>query len=233
MKKSPLQIFLAFVCLLFSLKHAAYGMNDDKSEETTTGIKFSSLDTIHFSTHSSKTSGLQFSEVNAPERSDKLSWVIDPNEFAQLGSLYKSIYEDGISCWSSDKISSIRIDLHGKSIEEAKKSVIDLIYRCHASKEATSIHFICGHGKHKNSKGDRGTLFKNFPEWLKEEAIVHLIKSCHSTLGAYDVVLNSNGSSERSETAEKVLKVSFIELVAKHGDALGQYILGRMYLSGG
>jgi hypothetical protein len=173
-----------------------------------------------------------FSEGNDPEKSGKLFWKVGANDYAQLSAMCQSIYEDNISSRPVNKHMSIRIDLHGKSVEDARKTVIDLIQKCHASREMTSIHFITGHGKHKNSKGKHGTILKNFSEWLKEDAIAPLIKDCHSTLGAFDVILNSNDASESLEGGEKVLKTTFIELIANHGDAFGQYVLGKMYLNG-
>ena len=168
------------------------------------------------------------------ERFAKLSFQTNANNVAHMDTPYKDLYENSPSCLSLLKnLTSARIDLHGKSLEDAKSTVIRLIHQCHFAGGVSSIHFICGRGKHKNKKGERGVIFKNFPEWLKEDSTASLIADYHQSLGAYEVLLKPLDSSNcLQNTEDKVLKVAVIKFLADLGDAHAQYILGIMHADG-
>lgn len=207
-------------------------MDGDNLRGTIVNTKSLSLNNIHPSIKSLKSCDMEYPDVNISEKSYKIFCKINANEYAQLSTSCQNIYEDHMPCISDGKLASIRIDLHGKSIADAKKTVIDVIQQCHASKEVATIHIISGHGKHKNTKGERGTIFKSLPKWFEENTIALLIKSYRKTLGAYEVILNSYSSSEPSITGIKVLRASFIEYLANLGDMFAQYMLGCMHLKG-
>ncbi|HVY53461.1 MAG TPA: Smr/MutS family protein, partial [Gammaproteobacteria bacterium] len=61
----------------------------------------------------------------------------------------------------------LMVDLHGFSVEKAKKAVIARIKDAPLLGQQ-KIRFVTGRGNHVNAQGERGTLYKNFKEWLKE-----------------------------------------------------------------
>lgn len=87
------------------------------------------------------------------------------------------LYEDSLEYPDVHLLTSTRIDLHGLSVEQAKNTVISSIKQIHGGKIGSSVVFITGRGKHVNAKGERGTLFKEFPSWLKDESIASCIKA--------------------------------------------------------
>jgi TPR repeat protein len=58
------------------------------------------------------------------------------------------------------------IDLHGLSVEKARATVITQI-KLAPEKRWDKIRFITGRGNHVNAKGNRGTIYKSFQEWLQ------------------------------------------------------------------
>ncbi|GES99366.1 Sel1 repeat family protein [Rhizophagus clarus] len=79
-----------------------------------------------------------------------------------------------------------RIDLHGYSVKDAQYRVIRAIKFFYSNQYCDTILFITGRGKHINNRGERGTLFKLFPQWLKDESISHIIDKCKPQIGAYE-----------------------------------------------
>jgi hypothetical protein len=82
------------------------------------------------------------------------------------------------------------IDLHYRNLESAKNHVIETIKEFYFT-EISRIRFITGRGNHVNSNGERATLFKNFPTWMTDVAISHLIESYEQGNGNYLVILKS------------------------------------------
>ncbi|MBL0941268.1 MAG: SEL1-like repeat protein [Alphaproteobacteria bacterium] len=124
---------------------------------------------------------------------------------------------------------SFRIDLHGNSLETAKERVINFIKQAQEL-GLSHIHFICGRGKHKNSQGKRGVIFKAFPEWLKNQEITNSIDSYRKGIGTYEVFLkNAKGQDEKGYT----LKTSvLLQLADIKDNAQAQFILGNKYQEG-
>jgi TPR repeat protein len=67
------------------------------------------------------------------------------------------------------------IDLHNLSEKAAKAAVVQAIREA-CAKHIGRIRFVTGRGNHVNSQGERGTLFKAFPEWIKEFDYVDLVE---------------------------------------------------------
>ncbi|PKY49241.1 HCP-like protein [Rhizophagus irregularis] len=82
------------------------------------------------------------------------------------------------------------VDLHYRNLESAKNLVIETIQEYHST-EIFRVRFITGRGNHINSSGERAILFKNFPSWMADVAISHLIESYEQGNGNYLVFLKS------------------------------------------
>ncbi|CAG8579245.1 10889_t:CDS:1, partial [Acaulospora morrowiae] len=85
-----------------------------------------------------------------------------------------------------------RIDLHRYSVKNAQYTVKRIIEFFYYNQYCNTILFITGRGKHANNKGERGILFKLFPQWLEDENISHMIEKCEPRIGAYKVTLKKN-----------------------------------------
>lgn len=162
----------------------------------------------------------------------QLSYFKESEASSQLSSSHKfdHLYQPNHNISSlADNPQSVRIDLHGYSVERARKFTFSIIRQ--ASKlNLVKIHFICGRGKHKNAKGQRGTIFKAFPEWLKEENISPLLKSFQVGIGTYEVFLNSAQQPENK--CGYVLKTEVIQSLANLHDPNAQFTLGELYYEG-
>ncbi|GBC01749.1 hypothetical protein RclHR1_04310010 [Rhizophagus clarus] len=82
------------------------------------------------------------------------------------------------------------VDLHYRNLESAKKLVVETIQEIYNT-EISRIRFITGRGNHVNSNGERAILFKNFPSWMTDVSISHLIESYEQGNGNYLVILKS------------------------------------------
>jgi TPR repeat protein len=80
------------------------------------------------------------------------------------------------------------IDLHGLSEEKARNTVLAQI-KSASEKRWDRVRFITGRGNHVNAKGTRGTLYKNFQEWLKQ--IENADFSVEQFDGFYEITFNS------------------------------------------
>ncbi len=177
------------------------------------------------------------SSVTDDERSinkaHTLSFKRESNSLTSLTPLLESLYESVESKVVNDqRIGGLRVDLHGKSLNNARDMVIDCLQKARQL-GAPSVHFICGRGKHKNSKGKRGILFKDFPKWLHHKSVASLIESHHPAVGAYEVFLKPLSSSEEINFVTcKVLKVEVIRELAEFGERQAQFILSEMHVKG-
>jgi TPR repeat protein len=204
---------LALVCVATLSLQPVFGMKND--EEDTIFIDNKAL--------TKKTDKLQLKEG--------LDFVYTPPVNPHFENLYETIPDENITgCFKN----SCRIDLHNLSENKAKETVISVIQQLQTmgKEQPSSIHFISGRGKHTNKKGNRGTLFKNLPTWLKDKKIAHLIMKFHKTVGAYEVFLKPCESETSKSTTIKVLKIDVIRCLAELGEAQAQYFLGEMYTKG-
>lgn len=87
------------------------------------------------------------------------------------------------------KSNHLRVDLHGKSLEQAKDTVKKAIEFAKTNGKLT-IEVITGRGNHPNSDGRRGLILKAFPKWLEDSAIKPLIQFAQKKVGAYLIGLN-------------------------------------------
>ncbi|MBW8308722.1 MAG: SEL1-like repeat protein [Candidatus Paracaedibacteraceae bacterium] len=142
-----------------------------------------------------------------------------------LQHLYQPI--EHLSFSSPDE--GLRIDLHGKSVEQAEKIVINIIKQA-KNLNIKRIHFICGRGKHKSAKGQRGTIFRVFPQWIMKENVSSLIKSFEKGLGTYEIFLHSAPSN--GSTSGYVLNADIIQQLAELNNPDAQFSLGELYFKG-
>jgi hypothetical protein len=156
----------------------------------------------------------------------KLFPLID--EKRSVGCAQKQSHSDKLSEIPEEEMEAyfdctMRIDLHGKSEIDAKNRVISVVKRIQTMTEGkpASIHFITGRGNHVNSKGNRGTLFKNFPSWLKDTQISRFIVNYHQTDGAYEVFIKH--PEVRAQQGIR-LKIEIVKQWAEIGDPQAQFL---------
>ncbi len=124
-------------------------------------------------------------------------------------------------------------DLHGESEIQAKCLVVSAIRQACAD-HVQNLRFITGRGKHANSRGERGTLFKLFPEWIKEFDYVDIV-TIDPDLGLYDVSIKSPKLilspadlhiNEALKEADRRIgeRLDFMKLLAERGDPFSLYI---------
>ena len=125
------------------------------------------------------------------------------------------------------------VDLHGLSVERAKASVnwhLNVSEQTHTQ----SIRFVTGRGNHINSKGERGTLQREFFNWLSEENLKK-IASIKKYDGFYEINMQSSQKYSFENFIEHVgqnwLKHNkdSIKHQAENGDAYYENLLGRCY----
>jgi hypothetical protein len=81
------------------------------------------------------------------------------------------------------------IDLHGKSLTEAKHYVTATIQD--AIKQRISfLRIITGKGNHINKSGNRGVLYKRLPTWLEHPELKPFIESIEHKEGSYLLIIN-------------------------------------------
>lgn len=77
-------------------------------------------------------------------------------------------------------------DLHGYSEKEAMKTVIATI-KTAPTLGVSKLRFVTGRGNHINSKGERGTLYKNFKNWLTDLQTNASVEKVEQHDGFYEV----------------------------------------------
>ncbi|CAG8438460.1 17150_t:CDS:2 [Acaulospora morrowiae] len=154
------------------------------------------------------------------------------NELPPVVSLNSNTISDNdINLFHESKeyfsIGTLDRDLHGYSVEDAQYDVKRTIQSFYYTQYCKTILFITGRGKHVNTKGERGTLFKLFPQWLRDENVSDMIEECEPQIGAYKVTL-------KKITMEYVLAMKFerLYLLAEIGLPNYQFYLGVKYHTG-
>lgn len=90
-----------------------------------------------------------------------------------------------------DRSQHVMIDLHGFSEQRSKEIV--LYWMSHARRyHLNKIRFVTGRGNHVNSRGERGTLYKNFYGWIEDSSHKEIIDSCEKHDGYFEVHLKPN-----------------------------------------
>lgn len=81
---------------------------------------------------------------------------------------------------------NLMYDLHGMSENQAA-GLVERVIRETSASISVRIRFVTGRGNHVNSKGQRGTLFTQFPEWLKQTPYADRIEKVSTFDGHYEV----------------------------------------------
>lgn len=125
------------------------------------------------------------------------------------------------------------VDLHGLSVERARARVN---WHLNVSEQTHTqfIRFVTGRGNHINSKGERGTLHREFTNWLSEENL-RKITAIKKYDGYYEVDIQPSQKHSFETLVEHIgqnwLKSNkdSIKHQAENGDAYYEYLLGRCY----
>lgn len=126
----------------------------------------------------------------------------------------------------------IMVDLHGLSPKRSQEKV-NLHLSIAELTRTKDFRFVTGKGNHVNAKGERGTLFREFPNWLSEENLekIESIKKCD---GYYEISMKSMKDPPPFDLLSKQLtyhwlvsNIDFIKKQAEKGEALYQYLLGN------
>ncbi len=134
------------------------------------------------------------------------------------------------------------IDLHGLSKEQAKNKVIEQLLNADFHQKIFRI--VTGVGNHVNSLGERGTLYKEFPKWIKEAGMDDKIESVVPGYGYYEVTLKTEQTIKPTVTellslpalqplkAEMNINFEQKRALAIQGAAEAQCTLGMCYEHG-
>jgi TPR repeat protein len=135
------------------------------------------------------------------------------------------------------------IDLHGLSVQDAKKKVQETLQSAREER-FDNLTIITGIGNHVNSNGTRGVLFNVLPKWLKQSSMQPEIDNITQDRGAYVVQFNFNEElkSAKAAISEQIKKLIIPEEIAAHlvkleqesqaGHVESQWCLGIHYQEG-
>src|SRR5579871_366843 len=98
------------------------------------------------------------------------------------------------------------IDLHGLSVAQAQSHVTHHINQASIS-GYDKIRFVTGRGNHINARGERGTLYNNFKDWIK--AVRGNIENIEQYDGYYEIDM-------KNETAVRNPFMAFMSEAVKH-----------------
>lgn len=132
----------------------------------------------------------------------------------------------------------VMLDLHGLSPESAKIWVNHQIALAQ-EKNITEFRFVTGRGNHENSRGKRGTLYKEFSSWITPENRSK-IASIVARDGYYEIYMKPFTKKQGifSYLLDNLVEESISEEIGKikelaeRGDADHQYSLGCCYQAG-
>jgi TPR repeat protein len=110
------------------------------------------------------------------------------------------------------------VDLRDLNIKSAKSLVIKSIQE-NRSNGISRVQFMTG-----DENSDQENVHNNFPRWMSDTTIKHLIKSCVRNDGSYVVFL------KLSNDEETFYNVNVLQQKAINNDVDAQLILGLMYL---
>lgn len=129
------------------------------------------------------------------------------------------------------------VDLHGSSVNDASETVKHYINTADHS-HTQNIRFVTGRGNHINSRGMRGTLYKEFPNWITDENLQSKISEVKQENGFYEISLHTKEPKQQNNPLEKLslewLKNHKAEINqdAERGDHLAEYFKGYCALYG-
>lgn len=107
-------------------------------------------------------------------------------------------------------------DLHGLSEAAAKDLVVQAIREA-AAQNIGYIRFVTGRGNHINAKGERGTLYRAFPQWLAELDYQDRVE-VNPADGHYTVHIKP--SKVRNHKFDEFMKKATSEYMAENLDAI-------------
>ncbi len=105
---------------------------------------------------------------------------------------------------------NVMYDLHGLSESEAENLVTRVLREASGNKR-NKLRFITGRGNHVNSKGNKGTLFSEFPTWLKSSQFSDRIAHVDQQDGHYTVTLNQVRIDPRPEKMFEKFQDAFLK----------------------
>lgn len=98
-------------------------------------------------------------------------------------------------------------DLHGLSEAEAESTVLKALRRAQGNKKRV-LRFVTGRGNHVNSKGNRGTLFNEFPSWIERSQYAARVSKINCFDGHYEVHVKAVQLDDRCDKSiEKLYHV--------------------------
>lgn len=129
------------------------------------------------------------------------------------------------------------VDLHGASPESSQR-LVNFYLRGAEQANTYQFRFVTGRGNHVNSRGERGTLFREFPNWFSEDNL-EKIASLKKGNGYYEVQIkrpqdpNSFNSIIKKLSHEWLVKnIKTVTDGAAKNDNFDQYLLGHCYQFG-
>ena len=180
-----------------------------------------------------------------------LDKALDDLNHAASGSpdhMYRALYEqvkkerDLVNSTAPKTKPSLSIDLHGRSVKEAKLIVDNMLKKSKKSK-TDQLTVITGIGNHKNRDGSRGVLFQALPKWLKSYSSD--IKSVKQDMGAYEIKFNYEDDDGYGEYIDHIKKqysflndnqskefVGKLEQQSQLGDLESKGLLSCLYING-
>ena len=129
------------------------------------------------------------------------------------------------------------VDLHGASPEHAQRRVNRYLREAEQA-NTYQFRFVTGRGNHVNSRGERGTLFRDFPNWFSEENL-EKIESMKKGNGYYEIdIKRPQAPNSFNSMIEKlghdwlVKNIKTVMDGAAKNDAFDLYLLGHCHQFG-
>ncbi|PJD93302.1 MAG: hypothetical protein CK424_02630 [Legionella sp.] len=129
------------------------------------------------------------------------------------------------------------VDLHGASPEHSQH-LVNSYLRGAEQTNTYQFRFVTGRGNHINNKGERGTLFREFPNWLSEDNL-EKIESMKKGNGYYEIdIKRPQDTNSFHSTIEKLSHEWLVENIktimegATKNDKFDQHLLGHCYQFG-
>lgn len=129
------------------------------------------------------------------------------------------------------------VDLHGASPENSQH-LVNFYLRGAEQTNTYQFRFVTGRGNHINSRGERGTLFREFPNWFSADNL-EKIESMKKGNGYYEVHIKRPQPSysfhsmiEKLSHEWLVKNINTVMECATKNDAFDQYLLGHCYQFG-
>ncbi len=133
---------------------------------------------------------------------------------------------------------NIMYDLHDMSESQAA-TLVERVIRETSAAVTVRARFVTGRGNHINSKGLRGTLFTQFPEWLRKTPYADRIEKVETFDGHYEVyikptVLDNSFQAKLRKFSQKFYAehIDSIRIDADNGNPEAMVLYGQLIESG-